>query len=120
MKTILSFLIASFVLITITAKANSVNDTQVSLLISISYDLTILPNAATNDVKISFNAPAVGDAIILVLNENGKKLLQQTTKINVGKNNINIDNFHSLNEGNYTIQLISNNETHSAKFLIWK
>ena len=75
--------------------------------------------AATNDVKISFNAPAVGDAVIMVLDENGKKVLQQTAKINIGNNSINIDNFHTLNEGNYTIQLINNNKTHSSKFLIW-
>lgn len=119
MKTILSFLIASFVFITITAKGNSVNDTKAISSITIKDDLTILPNAATNDVKISFNAPAVGDALIMVLDENGKKVLQQTAKINIGNNSINIDNFHTLNEGNYTIQLIINNKTHSSKFLIW-
>ena len=62
----------------------------------------------------------IRNLILRLSREMGKKVLHQTTKIEEGNNSINIDNFHSLNEGNYTIQLINNNETHSTKFLIWK
>ena len=120
MKKILSILIASITLITVTVRGNSVNDIQTFSATFLKNDLTIMPDAATKDVKIIFKAAASGDAMITILDENGKKVLQQTTKIEEGNNNINIDNFHSLNEGNYTIQLINNNEAYSTKFLIWK
>ena len=118
MKKILSILILSFVLITTTVRGNSVNHVQI--LPFLMNDLAVMPNAATKDIKIIFKSAASGNGVIEVLDENGKKVLQQTAKIEAGNNDINIDNFHSLNEGNYTIQLITSNETHSAKFLIWK
>ena len=120
MKKILSILIVSFVLITTTVRANSVNHAQIFSFSFLMNDLAVMPNAATKDIKIIFKSAASGNGVIEVLDENGKKVLQQTAKIEAGNNDINIDNFHSLNEGNYTIQLITNNETHSAKFLIWK
>ena len=120
MKKILSILIASITLITVTIRGNSVNEIQTFSATFLKNELTIMPDAATKDVKIIFKAAASGDAMITILDENGKKVLQQTTKIEKGNNNINIDNFHSLDEGNYTIQLINNNEAYSTKFLIWK
>lgn len=120
MKKIFTILFASFVLITISTNGNSENYTKMGLAIFLKHDLTIMPNAATKDVKIIFKATIAGEAVIAVLDESGKKVLQQSVTIALGNNNINIDNFHSLNEGNYTIELISNNETHSTKFIFWK
>ena len=82
--------------------------------------LSIMPNAATKDIKIIFSIYQAANAKIEVIDENGKKVLGQSAILTAGTNSINIDNFHSLNEGTYTIQLISNNETQTSKFLYWK
>jgi len=82
--------------------------------------LSIMPNAATKDIKIVLVKDKAMEATIEVIDENGKKVLQQSTQLTAGNNNINIDNFHSLNEGTYTIKLVSNNETQTSKFLFWK
>lgn len=82
--------------------------------------ITIMPNAATHDVKVIFKTDKPAVAKIIVLDESGKNVLQQHAHVAEGNNNINIDNFHTLNDGTYTIQLISNNETYTSTFIIWK
>ena len=82
--------------------------------------ITIMPNAATQDVKIIFKTDKSAVAKIMVLDESGKNVLQQDAQIAEGNNNINIDNFHSLHDGTYTIQLITNKETYASTFIIWK
>ena len=144
MKKILTFLFALIAMITVKAQTNSDVAIQkgvtttgyktASLLtepatISISDNisegtakkgLSIMPNAATKDIKIILVNDKATEATIEVIDENGKKVLQQSAQLTAGNNNINIDNFHSLNEGTYTIKLISNNETQTSKFLFWK
>jgi len=144
MKKILTFLFALIAMITVKAQTNSDVAIQkgvtttgyktASLLtepatISISDNisegtakkgLSIMPNAVTKDIKIILVKDQATEATIEVIDENGKKVLQQSAQLIAGNNNINIDNFHSLNEGTYTIKLISNNETRTSKFLFWK
>ena len=144
MKKILATLFIIFAIISANAQANSVLATQLptvvysakvnSLLTNISTSsatdnihhgdikkgLTIMPNATTQDVKIIFKTDKAAAAKIIVSDENGKKVLQQDAQIVEGNNNINIDNFHTLNDGTYTIQLISNSETYTSSFMIWK
>lgn len=120
MKKLLSILVASLALITTTAKANFVSGQQTTPFRFIKNNLTIQPNAATKDIKIIFTAATATEGVIAVIDESGKKVLQQNAKITTGNNSINIDNFHSLHEGNYTIQLTSNNEVRSTRFTVWK
>ena len=143
MKSILTTLFLSFVIISIKAQENSdvavqlgtnVYNAKNSLRIKnatfvtsdniprsdIKKGIIILPNAATQDVKIIFKTDKAASAKIIVLDENGKKVLHQDTQIAEGNNNINIDNFHTLNDGTYTIQLISNSKTYTSAFMIWK
>jgi len=144
MKKFFTFLFASFSIITTTAQENfdtaiqpgttvstyKVNSLFIEHVTSSTTDnesqgafkkeITIMPNATTKDIKIVFKTDKAADATIVVLDETGKKVLHQASWVSVGNNNINIDNFHILNEGTYTIQLISNNETHTSIFMIWK
>lgn len=143
MKSILTTLFLSFVIISINAQENSdvavqlgtnVYNAKNSLRIKnatfvtsdniprsdIKKGIIILPNAATQDVKIIFKTDKAASAKIIVLDENGKKVLHQDIQIAEGNNNINIDNFHTLNDGTYTIQLISNSKTYTSAFMIWK
>lgn len=144
MKTILTILSALFTLASVNAqgnfdtavqttsatsgnKINSIS-TEQTLLSATVYNIygadkkgiTIMPNASTSDVKIIFKTDKAATGLIVVLDESGKKVLQQPASIAAGNNNININDFHKLSEGTYTIQLISNNETYTSSFMIWK
>ena len=144
MKKILTFLIASLAIISVKAQRNAdvaiqqgtvTNTYKTNSLVTeptatyvsdnklqgtAKKGLSIMPNAATQDIKIIFSTFQAADAKIEVIDENGKKVLGQSAALIAGSNSINIDNFHSLNEGTYTIQLTSSNETHTSKFLYWK
>jgi hypothetical protein len=126
MKKISTILFAFFAIITVNAKGNFDNS-LVSKLVTpgntyqgiVKKGITIMPNAETKDIKVIFKADKEAKATIVVLDEAGKKVLNQDALLNSGNNNINVNNFHTLNEGTYTIQLISNNETYTSKFMIW-
>ena len=144
MKSILTILLAIFAIISVNAQQNF--DTAIHPAINASTGkvnslftdqtvfsttnnpfygnskkgMTIMPNSATQDVKVIFRTDKSAEAKIIVLDESGKNVLRQNAQIAEGNNNINIDNFHSLNDGTYTIQLISNNETYTSTFMIWK
>jgi hypothetical protein len=125
MKTILTTLIAVISIISVNAQSNSDVAIQTSSVSNYTNGIekkgiTIMPNASTNDVKVIFTTDKASKGAVVVLDETGKKVLQQQAVIVVGKNSINIDDFHKLNEGTYTIQLISNNQTYSSSFMIWK
>ena len=144
MKKILTLLVASIAIISVKAQKNAdiavqqstvVSDYKTNSLVTeptatyvsdnklqgtAKKGLSIMPNAATQNIKIIFSTYQAADAKIEIIDENGKKVLGQSATLTAGSNSINIDNFHSLNEGTYTIQLISNNETQTSKFLYWK
>lgn len=82
--------------------------------------ILVMPAKGTNNIKIVFNADKAADAFITVRDEEGKKVLSQTASLSAGNNNIIIDNFTSLKEGPYTIDMGSNNETYTTTFLVWK
>jgi len=82
--------------------------------------ILVMPAKGTNNIKIVFNADKAADAFITVRDEEGKKVLSQTASLSAGNNNIIIDNFTSLKEGSYTIDMGSNNETYTTTFLVWK
>jgi hypothetical protein len=144
MKTILTILSALFTFVSVDAqgnfdtaiqttsatsgnKVNSMSSEQTLLSSAVNnFDFTdkkgisIMPNGVTNDVKIVFKTAKAAAGSIEVLDESGKKILQQNVSITAGNNNININDFHKLSEGTYTIQLISDNKTYSSTFMIWK
>ena len=82
--------------------------------------ISLMPSAGSKNIKVLYNSTEAGSAIIEVLDNNGKKLLSQNTTLSIGKNNIVINNFFELNEGNYIIQLISKDTTYTSAFIVWK
>ncbi|CAN5357775.1 hypothetical protein BH11BAC5_BH11BAC5_06430 [soil metagenome] len=125
MKTILTTLFAVVSIISVNAQGNFDVAIQSSSVSNYTHGIekkgiTIMPNASTNDVKVIFTTDKATTGTVVVLDETGKKVLQQQATIVAGKNSINIDDFHKLNEGTYTIQLTSNNETYTSSFMIWK
>lgn len=129
MKTILTTLAALISIISVSAHGNDGIATTTNPSVTITKQaassidkkgITIMPNAATSDVKVIYTADKAATGLVVVLDETGKKVLQQNATITEGKNSININDFHKLSEGTYTIQLISNNETYTSSFMIWK
>jgi phage-related protein len=125
MKTILTTLFAVISIICVNAQGNFDVASQTSSVSNYTHviekkGIKIMPNALTNDVKVIFTTDKANTGTVVVLDETGKKVLQQQAAIVAGKNSINIDDFHKLNEGTYTIQLTSNNETYTSSFMIWK
>lgn len=144
MKSILTFLFVSFAIISTNAQGSFGTSIETTAIISADkmnstfYEhsfasttgstvhniakkgISIMPNAATKDVKIIFKTDKAATATVIVLDQNGKNILHQDAQITEGNNNINIDNFHHLNDGTYSIQLITNNETYTSTFIIWK
>ena len=82
--------------------------------------LVVLPNPKTGDIQVSFRSEKATKATIVVLNEDGTIVLKQKVKLVAGKNNINIDNFSNLAEGDYTVCLNTNYGAYSSPFLLWK
>jgi hypothetical protein len=86
----------------------------------VSKRLVVLPNPKTGDIQVSFKAEKASKATIVVLNESGATVLTQKVQLTAGKNNININNFTDLAEGDYTVCLNTNYGAYSSPFLLWK
>lgn len=82
--------------------------------------LVVLPNPKTGDIQVSFKSDKATKATIVVLDESGATVLKQKVQLVAGKNNININNFNDLAEGDYTVCLNTNYGAYSSPFLLWK
>ncbi len=82
--------------------------------------ISMMPSAGSNNIKVHYNTTEAGEAVIVVLDENGKQLLTQNAVLTVGKNSIVINNFSTLNEGTYSIKLIGKDTTYTSSFIVWK
>ncbi len=83
-------------------------------------DLSILPDRASGEMKVRFKAAKAGTATIEVADEAGKVVLKQAAQLTTGINNVPLVNSLKLNEGFYSVRLVTNNQTYSSSFLIWK
>jgi hypothetical protein len=82
--------------------------------------LIIMPNPITGDVQVLFAAKRDGAASVKVYNASGNIVLTLSKQLVAGKNRINIDNSIKLEDGNYKVQLITNNKIYRAVFVVWK
>ena len=83
-------------------------------------EISIVSNRASGEAQVRFKSSKDAEAIVTVLDEAGKILLQQNSKLWSGVNTIAITNLLTLNEGTYTVQLVTNNQTYSTRLLLWK
>lgn len=83
-------------------------------------DLSIMPDRASGEMKVRFKATKAAEARLEVIDEAGKVLLQQTAQLAPGMNDVPLVNSLKLNEGSYTLRLVTNNQTYNSRFLIWK
>jgi hypothetical protein len=83
-------------------------------------EMSIVPDRASGEAQVRFKSTKNGEAVITVTNETGKVLLRQSSKFSAGINNIPITNLLTLDEGTYTVRLVTNNQTYSSRLLLWK
>jgi hypothetical protein len=83
-------------------------------------EIKIVSSRASGDMQLRFTAEKAEKVTIKILNDAGQMVLKQTNDVTVNINNIPLKNALELAEGQYTIHLISGDETYSTSFLIWK
>ena len=83
-------------------------------------EITIGSNRASGDMLLRFNATKAGEVSIIIFNEDGKVVSQQTNQVNKRNNVIVLKNATSLPEGAYTVELTANGETHITGFMMLK
>ena len=129
MKQIITTLAIGFLITSVNAHHLSINPllkNNFSKTITVNHidrgknGLNVIPNPKTGDIQVSFKSAKAGKATIVVLDESGKTVLTQKVQLAAGKNNININNFNDLAEGDYTVCLNTNYGAYSSPFLLWK
>lgn len=83
-------------------------------------EIKIVSSRASGDMQLRFSADKAETVTIKILNDAGQLVLKQVNNVTVSINNIPLKNALELAEGQYTVFLISGNETFSTSFLIWK
>jgi hypothetical protein len=83
-------------------------------------EMSIVSNRASGQAQVRFKSSKDAEATIIVLDDSGKILLQQNSKLSSGVNTIAITNLLTLNEGTYTVRLVANNQTYSTRLVLWK
>jgi hypothetical protein len=82
--------------------------------------LSIVSNGSSGDMQVVFKSSKQGKVKIFVINEAGETVIEQTTEISVSSNTITLKGATSLDEGAYTVNLVSGKETYTKNFLLWK
>ena len=85
--------------------------------VSESIQLTVYPVPTRDQLNISFNSLTRQKVPVKIIDLNGRELLSISRQVEVGENNILIQNL-DLSSGIYFIQLKINNSIQSAKFSI--
>jgi uncharacterized protein (TIGR02145 family) len=93
--------------LTVTTDVNSVNGTQLS-------ELKIYPNPMTDNSTIEVCPPVNGDAIISVLDFNGKQIAQLQTYL---ENSLQTFRLSGIKSGFYLVNIKGNNYNFSSKLL---
>lgn len=129
MKQIITTLVLGFLITSANAhhlSSNSLVKNNFNKIVTVNHidrgknSLNVIPNPKTGDIQVSFKSVKAGKATIVVLDESGKTVLTQKVQLAAGKNNININNFNNLAEGDYTVCLNTNYGAYSSPFLLWK
>jgi hypothetical protein len=75
-----------------------------------SIDYTIFPNPIIDRSFLSINLERNYDAKIIIFDEIGRKVIEENRKLNIGKNNIELD-LTNFKGGIYFVSLTINNKT---------
>jgi len=70
--------------------------------------MEVYPNPFAENINVRYNASQKGLAEINIIDANGKIILLKQTNINIGNNNISINNLSRLNAGFYVARVSIN------------
>jgi len=83
-------------------------------------DITVGSDRKSGDIQLHVATIRAGKAVITILDASGKTRLQQTCLLTSSNNIIPLKNATRLTEGPYTVRVISNHQTYTTRFMIWK
>ena len=80
--------------------------------------VTVLPNPASNFIRVRLTTPVVSLAVVKILDATGKKVLTQTQQLATGTSEILITGIANLAKGVYTAQVMFNNEVYNQRLVV--
>lgn len=86
---------------------------------STTNDYKLVPNPAKNYVDTQVNLLARGPVSVRIIDISGKTVLERSESLESGRQNIRL-NTESLVQGNYIVEIKTNNKTNSQKLIISK
>ena len=82
-------------------------------------NITVYPNPAVDELKVSFKISHRSTAKISLFNNIGKQIYTQETDVEAGNNIVSIDiKSKSIEPGVYFVQLFSDNQTITRKLIV--
>jgi hypothetical protein len=82
------------------------------------YALTLMPNPAIDHVTVNITAPKNEQAVIELLDVNGKRIFTQPFLLHQGANMLNIDQLGKAPRGNYILKVNTTGNTAYSKLLL--
>ncbi len=82
--------------------------------------IIITPNNKTNNIEVNLKVRKKQIVTFTIINQYGDIVNTIPVQVKKGKNKIDITNSSNLDEGTYTITMVTNRETTNTKFIIWK
>lgn len=82
--------------------------------------MKVYPNPANNNFSISVYSPERSNAVIRLIDINGRLVMAKNTTVNAGTNTININDASKLKSGSYQVQLLVGNEKLNSTLILAK
>jgi hypothetical protein len=82
-------------------------------------NIAIAPNPVVNKAAtLQFQSADASDIQIRILDLTGRVMIQQQSRVNIGMNNISLQNIRDLRNGYYILQVVKDKEINSIKFSV--
>ncbi|MBS1510100.1 MAG: T9SS type A sorting domain-containing protein [Bacteroidetes bacterium] len=82
--------------------------------------MTVFPNPSNDNTQLRITVQKAGQGVVTITDVAGSLVSTQQVTLLQGNNILPLNNTQKLSEGYYTITLAVNNETYTARLLIWK
>ena len=89
-----------------------------SLVESTEASVSVFPNPVKNYFIVNIKSPSNEKASLRILDAAGKIVINRTTQLNKGSNNISINNIGHLKPGNYQVQMFIGKQLVTKKIII--
>ena len=91
---------------------------QQSIVESTEVSVSVFPNPVKNYFIVNIKSPSNEKASLRIIDAAGKIVINRTTQLNKGSNNISINNIGNLKPGNYQVQMFIGKQLVTKKIII--